>query len=1237
MALNSDRPRRESAPLPRRANRDTSASWTIGHDQPVFPSREPNSAADENLRRSSGPSFTGIDSGKTHGFPPSKKSNNRQSSISEVFEDQSSSARRKALRTSQHTTIVHGRQRSKSGSHLAAFLEAPQPRSSHRHSSLLPGDSSSIPQEQERPKRAIDDLRRDVEGKFYEDIDHNGTVRRRSMIRNVSRDDYLLARGANPRTGIVTPGCHGASSSLEEAEILRKRGIALPPKWRQRGDEWISLEFGQPTPILTPSKIRGSKAIQGIRTPQRIASGELPHESLNSPSSRGHHTPEASIYAPITTPTGVPGTYPETPMDLNSAAFTANTVAGHSIPRKAVGSPAGKRSEQQPSPLNAAVRHGQVVDAARSSSAPFGAKPTVFSPGDVGKNLPPLPSQDDPKLVNNTAALPSGNPFLGQRRVTPSESVRKFVISDSCGLVLADKELPCPPMSDGQSQSPPSSDQKVQITSQTLGRSPEHLVQTRILGPRGMNLEYPYIRNTRQRMPPNIEMRREHPQGSRPMPVPFYDNPPHQQPEPPMLQQVPMGGPQMQKRTHHPPPNDIDDVFSRAAATTTINTGMYTNMDCPGRKRYPVNYPQSFPDQYPRDEGRLMANPIVKNGHRQQMANSMSMNMNLSSLDLMSVPVPRNRPKASSRPQMLGRAEGMHSIPRIKPTHMRPNMTFMEPPPQWNTTGMHHRSGVDNGDIDSLIPERPHRSPLVTTLPEGSPHIHGQQNHPTSQPVQHGETLPRAHQQSSTLPGGIEDSGKIPPGVALSSPSGLSRRCSRCKDGFVNDHQRNIDGATPTSQELPSTLQQQHHPINLNTWQEDTGEDCCRTTIQKHGAITPLDIVSVRPASAREITAVSPSEPDQRDHSICCPECCKEQDCHEGCLGHPSPTPSPVRSIRSSIDTVGSGNESPSSAKESDAQSNTSDKVRIGRLAFMRSAFKKSFQDRPMHSRGYSRTSIVSKKSTIAELDSPPIDLSTHPLSPGAFWGGVATQAGNNTPKGDAVEAAKSATGLKKNASVSSDEVAAPSPLRVKKTRKKRLDIADLSRNLTAPTTPVASGEERKNESRRVASGPSLRMTTPSGTNCPRSASGASIATIEIPVPQFGSLGFGAIWEMIMVPFEASRMWLRNHPQILSLAWRVIERAYEMGQVMALTASKLWTAIFVYSKTGRLKLKRGETAGGFMLDCMMSAVYLLIFMAIGVAAMRVIKWILDVMGVLGMMINGVVWIVKKLLGYGLFW
>lgn len=92
-----------------------------------------------------------------------------------------------------------------------------------------------------------------------------------------------------------------------------------------------------------------------------------------------------------------------------------------------------------------------------------------------------------------------------------------------------------------------------------------------------------------------------------------------------------------------------------------------------------------------------------------------------------------------------------------------------------------------------------------------------------------------------------------------------------------------------------------------------------------------------------------------------------------------------------------------------------------------------------------------------------------------------------------------------------------------------------------------------------------------------------------------------------------------------------------MTQVITLTSAKLWGVVFVYSKTGRLKLKKGDTAGGFVFDCMRSCLYGLVFMAIGVAAMRVLKWVLNVMGVLGMVINAMVWVFKTLLGYGLFW
>lgn len=42
-----------------------------------------------------------------------------------------------------------------------------------------------------------------------------------------------------------------------------------------------------------------------------------------------------------------------------------------------------------------------------------------------------------------------------------------------------------------------------------------------------------------------------------------------------------------------------------------------------------------------------------------------------------------------------------------------------------------------------------------------------------------------------------------------------------------------------------------------------------------------------------------------KDHSLCCPECCTEFDCHDGCLGHPSPNVSVVDSETSSLVPMG--------------------------------------------------------------------------------------------------------------------------------------------------------------------------------------------------------------------------------------------------------------------------------------------------------------------------------------------
>lgn len=118
----------------------------------------------------------------------------------------------------------------------------------------------------------------------------SGTVRERHM-RTVSQDDYLLARGANPRTGIVTPG-HSLQNSADGHEILQAGAAAGESKWRQRGNQWISLGLGQPTPTGSPPKLDLE-----VSLPHQI-----PRKPVGSPPRSGCHDRGRSSSSSAPTP-----------------------------------------------------------------------------------------------------------------------------------------------------------------------------------------------------------------------------------------------------------------------------------------------------------------------------------------------------------------------------------------------------------------------------------------------------------------------------------------------------------------------------------------------------------------------------------------------------------------------------------------------------------------------------------------------------------------------------------------------------------------------------------------------------------------------------------------------------------------------------------------------------------------------------------------------------------------------
>lgn len=74
------------------------------------------------------------------------------------------------------------------------------------------------------------------------------TERRRNKSHATStNEDKLLGRGANPRTGIISPSVATDSSQDEKSKPHSKK-----KKWRMKGDEWISLDIDQSTPGDTP-------------------------------------------------------------------------------------------------------------------------------------------------------------------------------------------------------------------------------------------------------------------------------------------------------------------------------------------------------------------------------------------------------------------------------------------------------------------------------------------------------------------------------------------------------------------------------------------------------------------------------------------------------------------------------------------------------------------------------------------------------------------------------------------------------------------------------------------------------------------------------------------------------------------------------------------------------------------------------------------------------------------------
>lgn len=100
----------------------------------------------------------------------------------------------------------------------------------------FPSIAAVLSKAKERDKRRVT-----AETDFYEHINAAGVTRRRSIMRTVDKDDFLVVRGANPRTGLITPEANSIAGSLdtERAKIRKRNGPSA--QWKLEGDSWVSF------------------------------------------------------------------------------------------------------------------------------------------------------------------------------------------------------------------------------------------------------------------------------------------------------------------------------------------------------------------------------------------------------------------------------------------------------------------------------------------------------------------------------------------------------------------------------------------------------------------------------------------------------------------------------------------------------------------------------------------------------------------------------------------------------------------------------------------------------------------------------------------------------------------------------------------------------------------------------------------------------------------------------------
>lgn len=501
-------------------------------------------------------------------------------------------------------------------------------------------------------------------------------------MRTVSEDDYLLARGANPRTGVITPSVHSGSSSLDDQEWLRIKETAQPARWRLQGDQWVSLSLDEPSPLPgPPHQPRHGFRGRLLRRPPKLAQGrgsqggphiqDFGHHKIESFQRVSPHTLRMN-HKQMQDDSGLPQT--EKQKDLAQSASFPTRLSPHNhdsvIRRKPLYIPAGKRSPENllhsndlpETSTKIVINKPGPIEQLRTSSMPLTRKIRYCGPEDVGKALPALPiSKHNQEEIVPEEPKSQGLSFLGLR---PGDWIEDIPYHTIRNYHRSETRLPCPPMKDAQYRPHGSGQSNVEISSSTTKAMHVNTLEHQL---RKMNSAT------------DIEGGIQGPRRPRPMIAPGH----HQ------LGQVT----RMEQRRAH---NGIPDK--------------HATIPSPTRQPKPKSQPTSTHE-------RMMENKLVKVTAPAHISASTTTRIPaiktlpedvLVDSSWRELPSPlrpdRQTAKTTPRPAMPERAEGTHNVPQASPSK------DMEAEYQWRMTGMSDSNisavstSMDGSPVRNLIP-----------------------------------------------------------------------------------------------------------------------------------------------------------------------------------------------------------------------------------------------------------------------------------------------------------------------------------------------------------------------------------------------------------------------------------------------------------------------------------------------------------------------------------------------------